>query len=54
MRNIALEELEKCLCLLDKLAEAIKRGRVPANTAHAILVRVNDYLNILEDEEVNE
>ncbi len=53
MRNIALEELEKCLYLLDKLAEAVKRGRVPTNTAHAILVRVNDYLNILDDEESN-
>ena len=43
-------DITMCKELLNKLEKAVQSGKLTPTTAHAIIVKVNDYLDILEVE----
>ena len=44
------EDIKLCDKLLDKVKEALKTGRLSPITAHAIIVKINDYLDLISED----
>ena len=44
------DDINMCRELLNRLEKAVQNGKLTPMTAHAIIVKVNDYLDILEEE----
>lgn len=45
-----IKDLELCKVLIDKIENKVKEGKLTPTTAHAVVVKINDYLDILEKE----
>ncbi len=43
-------DIDKCKEILDRLEQSVQNGKISTMTAHAITVKVNEYLEILESE----
>ena len=48
--DTVIKDLNDCNELLDKLESAFREGKLTTKTTHAILVKVNDYLSLVEQE----